>query len=77
MHSCLANTRVSISYHKERPWRRAPARRAQVLHRRPDLNLVDIRGNVETRLRKLVDRDLDVVSRRSGVATAGVRRANH
>ena len=28
-------------------------RRAQVLHRRPDLKLVDIRGNVETRLRKL------------------------
>jgi hydroxymethylbilane synthase len=28
-------------------------RRAQALHRRPDLRLVDIRGNVETRLRKL------------------------
>jgi hydroxymethylbilane synthase len=28
-------------------------RRAQVLHRRPDLRVVDIRGNVETRLRKL------------------------
>jgi hydroxymethylbilane synthase len=30
-------------------------RRAQVLHRRPDLRLEDIRGNVETRLRKLHD----------------------
>lgn len=28
-------------------------RRAQLLHRRPDLRLADIRGNVETRLRKL------------------------
>src|SRR5262249_49932254 len=30
-------------------------RRAQLLHRRPDLRLDDIRGNVETRLRKLHD----------------------
>lgn len=36
-------------------------RRAQVLHRRPDLKLVDMRGNVETRLRKLVDQDLDAI----------------
>ena len=28
-------------------------RRAQTLNRRPDLKLIDIRGNVETRLRKL------------------------
>jgi hydroxymethylbilane synthase len=34
-------------------------RRAQVLHRRPDLKLIDIRGNVETRLRKLKDKNLD------------------
>jgi hydroxymethylbilane synthase len=34
-------------------------RRAQVLHRRPDLCLVNIRGNVETRMAKLVDDDLD------------------
>jgi hydroxymethylbilane synthase len=34
-------------------------RRAQVLHRRPDLKMVDIRGNVETRLRKLTENDLD------------------
>jgi hydroxymethylbilane synthase len=34
-------------------------RRAQVLHRRPDLKLVDIRGNVETRLRKLDEQGLD------------------
>src|SRR2546422_6464780 len=34
-------------------------RRAQILHRRPDLKLVNIRGNVETRLRKLLESDLD------------------
>jgi hydroxymethylbilane synthase len=33
----------------------SPRRRAQALHRRPDLRLVDIRGNVETRLQKLAD----------------------
>ncbi|MEP4196544.1 MAG: hydroxymethylbilane synthase [Aliishimia sp.] len=30
-------------------------RRAQLLHRRPDLNVVEFRGNVQTRLRKLAD----------------------
>jgi hydroxymethylbilane synthase len=34
-------------------------RRAQLLHRRPDLRLVDVRGNVETRLRKLRDEGYD------------------
>jgi hydroxymethylbilane synthase len=34
-------------------------RRAQLLHRRPDLRLVDIRGNVETRLQKLRDGRFD------------------
>jgi hydroxymethylbilane synthase len=36
-------------------------RRAQLLHRRPDLNLVNLRGNVETRLRKLDEQDLDAI----------------
>ena len=34
-------------------------RRALIRHRRPDLQLVDIRGNVDTRLRKLRDLNLD------------------
>jgi hydroxymethylbilane synthase len=34
-------------------------RRAQILHRRPDLKMVNIRGNVETRLKKLAEQDLD------------------
>jgi hydroxymethylbilane synthase len=33
-------------------------RRAQILHRRPDLQLADIRGNVESRLRKLNEDNL-------------------
>lgn len=36
-------------------------RRAQLLNRRPDLRLVELRGNVETRLRKLDDQDLDAI----------------
>jgi hydroxymethylbilane synthase len=36
-------------------------RRAQLKFCRPDLRLVDIRGNVETRLRKLADQDLDAI----------------
>jgi hydroxymethylbilane synthase len=45
-------------------------RRAQALHRRPDLKLVDVRGNVETRLRKLHDQGLDALI----LAEAGLRR---
>ncbi len=36
-------------------------RRAQVLNRRPDLNLLDLRGNVDTRLRKLDEQNLDAI----------------
>ena len=45
-------------------------RRAQVLYRRPDVRLVDIRGNVETRLRKLADQGLDALI----LAQAGLER---
>jgi hydroxymethylbilane synthase len=45
-------------------------RRAQALHRRPDLRLVDLRGNVETRLRKLADQGLDAII----LAQAGLER---
>lgn len=36
-------------------------RRAQVLNRRPDLQLVDLRGNIDTRLRKLDTLNLDAI----------------
>jgi hydroxymethylbilane synthase len=45
-------------------------RRAQILNRRPDLRLVPIRGNVETRLRKLVEEELDALV----LAQAGLER---
>lgn len=47
-------------------------RRAQLLFHRPDLNLVNIRGNVETRLRKLESSDLDGLV----LAEAGLWRLN-
>jgi hydroxymethylbilane synthase len=45
-------------------------RRAQALHRRPDLRLVNLRGNVETRLRKLAEQGLDAII----LAQAGLER---
>jgi hydroxymethylbilane synthase len=48
-------------------------RQAQLLHRRPDFEIVTIRGNVDTRLRKLREEDLDAVV----LAAAGVRRLGY
>lgn len=48
----------------------SPRRVAQLLARRPDLEVVDIRGNVDTRLRKVVDGELDAVV----LAAAGLGR---
>lgn len=45
-------------------------RKAQLLNLRPDLQMVDIRGNVETRIRKLQEDDLDAVV----LAAAGMHR---
>lgn len=45
-------------------------RRAQLLHIRDDLNLLEIRGNVETRLSKLDDGEYDALI----LAQAGLRR---
>lgn len=48
----------------------SPRRRSQLLQRRPDLKIVNIRGNVETRLRKLEEDNLDAVI----LAQAGLER---
>ena len=49
-------------------------RRAQLLNRRPDLNLLDLRGNVETRLRKLRDQDFDaIILAEAGLDRLGLR----
>ena len=45
-------------------------RAAQLLHVRPDLSIVPLRGNLDTRLRKLETESLDAIV----LAAAGVRR---
>ena len=45
-------------------------RQAQILHRRPDLKVVPLRGNVETRLRKLAEGEVDATL----LAMAGLKR---
>ena len=48
----------------------SPRRRAQLLHLRPDLQVVDVRGNLDTRLRKLYETELDGII----LAAAGIKR---
>jgi hydroxymethylbilane synthase len=48
----------------------SPRRQAQVLSRRPDLKVVNLRGNVETRLRKLDEGSADATL----LALAGLKR---
>lgn len=48
----------------------SPRRRAQVLARRPDLQVVDIRGNVDSRLRRVAEGEFDAVI----LAAAGLLR---
>jgi hydroxymethylbilane synthase len=45
-------------------------RRSQLLHLRPDLRIIELRGNVETRLRKLDEGDYDAIV----LAAAGLNR---
>ena len=48
-------------------------RRAQLLHRRPDLRIVEIRGNVDTRIRKMREGEADaVVLARAGLERLGL-----
>src|SRR4051794_36108198 len=48
-------------------------RRSQVLNRRPDLKLIDLRGNVDTRLRKLTEQNLDaIILAEAGLARLGL-----
>ncbi|MDF3034150.1 MAG: porphobilinogen deaminase, chloroplastic-like [Alphaproteobacteria bacterium] len=48
----------------------APRRVAQILHRRPDLTCVPLRGNVDTRIQKLQEEKMDAII----LALAGLRR---
>jgi len=48
-------------------------RKSQLLHIRPDLQMVDIRGNVQTRIKKLTDENLDAII----LAAAGMHRLGY
>lgn len=48
-------------------------RKAQLLSYRPDLTMVDLRGNVDTRLRKLTESNLDAIV----LAAAGLKRLGY
>ena len=48
----------------------SPRRRCQILHARPDLEVRPIRGNVDTRVRKLQEGEVDVLV----LAMAGIER---
>jgi hydroxymethylbilane synthase len=48
-------------------------RQAQLLHLRPDFQIFNVRGNVETRLKKLDDGDFDALI----LAVAGLKRLGH
>ena len=48
----------------------SPRRKSQLLHLRPDLQVVDVRGNLDTRLRKLHETNLNGVI----LAAAGIKR---
>ncbi len=53
-------------------------RKAQLMHLRPDLEIVPLRGNVDTRLRKLVEENLDAPdSGHGGPAPVGTGRGNY
>lgn len=51
----------------------SPRRRAQLLHLRPDLKVLDLRGNVGTRLQRLAEGQYDALV----MAAAGLLRAGH
>ncbi|MBX2975133.1 MAG: hydroxymethylbilane synthase [Ignavibacteriaceae bacterium] len=50
-------------------------RRSQLLHLRPDLNVVDLRGNVPTRIEKFLSSDWDaIILARAGVERLGLKK---
>jgi hydroxymethylbilane synthase len=51
----------------------SPRRAAQILHLRPDAQIFELRGNVETRLRKLDEGDFDAII----LAAAGLNRLGY
>ena len=48
----------------------SPRRKGQLLNIRPDLQIIEVRGNIDTRLRKLHETDIDGIM----LAAAGIKR---
>jgi len=48
----------------------SPRRKAQLLAKNPDLEIVDLRGNLETRIRKMEEQNMDAIV----LAFAGIKR---
>ena len=69
--SCDANSLEDLAQ-ASRVGTGSPRRQAQLKHARPDLELLEIRGNVETRLRKLDEGEYDAIV----LAEAGLVRLN-
>ncbi|KFE33690.1 porphobilinogen deaminase [Thioclava atlantica] len=67
---CLDHDSIGMLPHGATVGSSSLRRRAQLAHRRPDLELVEFRGNVQTRLKKLEDG----VAAATFLAMAGLRR---
>lgn len=53
-------------------------RRSQILSRRPDLQLTDLRGNIETRIDKLHSTDLDgIIMARAAIVRLGLKNVKY
>ena len=50
-------------------------RRSQLLHLRPDIKIVELRGNVQTRIKKFLDSDWDaIILARAGIERLGLKK---
>ena len=69
---CAQDLRLNDLPHGAHVGTTSPRRRAQLLALRPDLRFVELRGNVDTRLRKLAEGQADALL----LAAAGLARLN-
>lgn len=71
--STPASTQLPFLPHNARVGTSSLRRSAQLLHWRPDLQIEDIRGNIDTRLRKLQEQNFDaIVLARAGLERLGI-----
>jgi hydroxymethylbilane synthase len=69
----LLDGRIDLAVQGVRIGTSSLRRRAQLLHMRPDLQISDMRGNVDTRLRKMQEEGLDGIV----LAAAGLKRLGY